>query len=298
VLVYWPIVAVWVAVLGTVILFYIRNPRVFGATRLLLAVLAIDTIGNIVENMNFGLYFGARYGYFLPATLGIFGQPTLLLVSKALNLASGCLVLTILLLRWLPAAVRERQTAERTAEVLREIATHDGMTGLFNRGQFLTLGEAEWARSRRYGRPLSMLMFDIDRFKSVNDRHGHDVGDLVITQIAKICRDCTRKVDIAARLGGEEFAVLMPETKLSDARLLAERLRKTVSGSKILLDHTQLHVTVSVGVSQAVDLDNFSALIKATDRALYDAKRSGRNRVCYFGRNLNLRVAANTEIPA
>jgi diguanylate cyclase (GGDEF)-like protein len=297
VLVYWPIVAVWAAVLGTVIYFYIRNPRAFGTTRLLLAVLAIDTIGNIVENIYFGVYFGAQYGYFPPVTLSVLGRPILLLVPKLLNLASASLVLTILLLRWLPAAVRERQTAERTAEVLREIATRDGMTGLFNRDQFLTLGEAEWARSRRYGRPLSMLMLDIDQFKSVNDQHGHDVGDRVITQIAKICRDCTREVDIAARLGGEEFAILMPETELSDARLLAERLRKTVCGSKILVDHTQLQITVSIGVGQAVDLDNFSALIKATDRGLYDAKRSGRNRVCYLRRDLNVRPTIDTVIP-
>jgi diguanylate cyclase (GGDEF)-like protein len=298
VLVYWPIVAVWVAVLGTVIYFYIRNPRAFGTTRLLLAVLAIDTIGNIVENIYFGVYFGAQHGFFPSAAVGLLGWPIVLFVPKLLNLASGCLILTILLLRWLPAAVQERQTAERTAEVLREIAIRDGMTGLFNRAQFLTLGEIELARSRRIGRPLSMLMLDIDLFKSVNDQYGHDVGDRVITQVAKICRDSTRNVDIAGRLGGEEFAVLMPETEISDARLLAERLRKTVCASNIIVDNAQLHVTVSVGVGQAVDLDNFTALIKATDRALYNAKRSGRNRVCYFGRDLNLRAAADTGIPA
>jgi diguanylate cyclase (GGDEF)-like protein len=192
---------------------------------------------------------------------------------------------TILLLHWLPAAIRERQAAERTADGLRVIASHDGLTGLFNRSQFLTLGEAEWNRAQRYGRPLAMLMLDIDLFKSVNDCYGHDAGDQVISQIAKVCRDCSRSADIAARLGGEEFAVLLPETERDAAGILAERLRQAVEDLRISANSEQVPVTISVGISAGGSFGSFSALIKAADVALYEAKHAGRNRVCYFDRH-------------
>lgn len=111
-IVYWAIVALWLAVLATVILAYIRNPRLFGATRLLLAVVAIDTVRNIVENFYFGLYFGAQYGLFPGAIVGVLGNPNLLIIPKLINVAAACVVLGLLLLRWLPTASRERADAD------------------------------------------------------------------------------------------------------------------------------------------------------------------------------------------
>ena len=111
-LIYWAIVALWLAVLGTVIVAYVRNPRTFGATRLLLAVVAIDTIRNIIENLYFGLYFGAQYGLFPGAIVGVLGNPNLLIIPKLINVGAACLVLGLLLLRWLPRATQERADAD------------------------------------------------------------------------------------------------------------------------------------------------------------------------------------------
>jgi len=281
-LIYWPIVAIWLAVLSTIVFFYCKNPRTFGPSRLLLAVLAIDTLRNLAENVYFGLYFGGQYGFFSQTMVTVLGQPALLIVPKLLNVASGCTVLTILLWHWLPSSARERETAERTTDALREIATHDGLTGLFNRQQFQILGEAEWQRARRYGRQLSMLMLDIDLFKRVNDEHGHDVGDEVIQKVAKTCRGQIRNADVAARLGGEEFGIMLPETEWKSACILAERLRQAILDIRVVSKGRPVRVSVSIGVAGAEGLQTLSALIKASDIALYEAKQSGRNRVCSF----------------
>jgi hypothetical protein len=114
-LVYWIIVALWLAALGVVAIAYIRNPRAFGAMRLLLLVVAIDTLRNIIENLYFGLYFGAQYGLFPGAIVGVLGNPYLLIIPKIINVAAAGAVLGLLLLRWLPAAERERTQAEQVA---------------------------------------------------------------------------------------------------------------------------------------------------------------------------------------
>ena len=116
-LIYWVIVALWLTVLGTVILAYLRDPRAFGAMRLLLAVVAIDTVRNVIENFYFGLYFGAQYGLFPGAIVGVLGNPSLLIIPKLINVAAAGAVLGLLLMRWLPAALRER--AEATDDVRR-----------------------------------------------------------------------------------------------------------------------------------------------------------------------------------
>jgi diguanylate cyclase (GGDEF)-like protein len=281
-LTYWVIVAIWMMVLGTVGVFYLRNPRAFGTTRLLLAVVAIDTFRNIIENTYFGAYFGGIYGLLPPSFATALSPPILLILPKLLNVIAGCMVLLILLLRWLPATVRERSDTERTADDLRELASHDGLTGLYNRRHFLVLGQTEWDRARRYRRPLSLLMIDIDHFKSVNDLHGHDVGDRILIEVAQICRDLVRGADIVARLGGEEFAALLPETRLDDAGILAERLRRAVSEMSLEHGAGVLRVGISIGVSEASPTTDIPALLKQADQALYEAKRAGRDRVCLF----------------
>jgi diguanylate cyclase (GGDEF)-like protein len=279
-LIYWLIVPIWLTVLITVAVFYIRNPRAFGTTRLLLAVITIDTSRNVVENVYFGLYFGSRYEIFPAALADLLGYPFFLILPKLANVAAGCVVLSLMLGRWLPAAIRERKATDETADELRKIAAVDGMTGLFNRRHFDALAAAEWERSRRYRRPLSVLMVDIDSFKSINDRFGHHVGDRVIVQIANACRDHRRQSDLVARLGGEEFALLLPETDLEAAVIVAERLRDVISRHVLALPDDNIAVTVSIGVSTASVENTLGDMLNEADGALYEAKGSGRNRVC------------------
>jgi diguanylate cyclase (GGDEF)-like protein len=167
------------------------------------------------------------------------------------------------------------------ADKLKELATVDGMTGLFNRRHFFSLAEIEWGRYQRHRRSMSLLMLDIDQFKSINDQYGHDAGDRVIVQIAEICRQEKRKSDVVARFGGEEFLLLLPETTLADARLVAERLRHQVEASVLPLASHAIKATVSIGVAQATPgMDTIFALIRTADNAMYAAKNAGRNRVC------------------
>jgi diguanylate cyclase (GGDEF)-like protein len=280
--VYWVVVCLWITIFSTVAKFYFRNDKTFGTTRLLLAVLALDALRNIIENVYFGLYFGAKLG-FLPASLvHTLGNPYLLILPKLTNICAGCIVMALLLLRWLPQEIRERAETERLAKHLHELATTDGMTGLVNRRQFITLAEAEWERSHRYHRNLCLLMLDIDRFKSINDNHGHYTGDEIIIIVAKLCLRQKRRSDVAGRLGGEEFAILLPETKQSDAYIFAERLRSLISAEYLSRIDGDISATVSIGMSTAAEAGSVSELLKQADTALYQAKRSGRNCVCCF----------------
>ncbi len=168
----------------------------------------------------------------------------------------------------------------RNAEQLEKLATTDGMTGLHNRRHFMKLAEAEWGRFQRHGRPLSLLMLDVDYFKSINDRFGHYVGDQVVAQIAALCREGRRVSDVVARIGGEEFALLLPETTAQAAYAVAERLRRDVEVSPLLSNSNGLAVTVSIGVAEAgPGMSGIIGLMKDSDRALYEAKGAGRNRV-------------------
>ena len=168
----------------------------------------------------------------------------------------------------------------RHADALRKLATVDGLTGVNNRRHFLEMAEAEWSRFQRYQRPLSIVMFDIDHFKSVNDRFGHDAGDAVLVEFAKVCRGMTRVSDIVGRLGGEEFAMLLPETDLSAAWAVAERLRQSVEEHAIDVGGQMLSITVSAGVAPAtVSMSGIPRLMKSADEALYTAKHGGRNQV-------------------
>lgn len=168
----------------------------------------------------------------------------------------------------------------RNAEQLEKLATTDGMTGLHNRRHFMKLADAEWGRFQRHGRPLSLLMLDADFFKSINDRFGHYVGDQVVAQIAALCREDRRVSDVVARIGGEEFALLLPETTAEAAYAVAERLRRNVEVSPLLSNRNGLAVTVSIGVAEAgPGMSGIVDLMKDSDRALYKAKGAGRNRV-------------------
>jgi diguanylate cyclase (GGDEF)-like protein len=165
------------------------------------------------------------------------------------------------------------------AAMLETLATTDPLTGLYNRRHFLDNLDAEWSRFQRYYRSVSVLMLDIDHFKSVNDRYGHAVGDAAIKAVAAACLDGKRKSDIVGRLGGEEFAVLLPETSLSRAKTVADRIRKRVMSAQIAAGKLQFGVTVSIGIAEAtVSMSGIEALMGAADHALYQAKAEGRNR--------------------
>jgi diguanylate cyclase (GGDEF)-like protein len=166
----------------------------------------------------------------------------------------------------------------RNAQQLEKLATIDSMTNLYNRRHFLTLAEAEWSRSQRHRRPLSVLMIDIDHFKAVNDRYGHAVGDEAIVSIASACREGKRGEDFAGRLGGEEFAVMLPETDQTQATVLAERIRERVANHTLTTQRVQFKVTISIGIAAATEgMAGLDVLLRAADQALYQAKAGGRN---------------------
>lgn len=172
--------------------------------------------------------------------------------------------------------------AARNARLFGEtqrLATIDGLTGLFNRNHFFQLAEQELRRGRRHKRGITVLMADIDHFKKINDRHGHQAGDRVLAQVGQCLRKMVRDMDIPGRYGGEEFAVLLPETLPSQALVVAERIRQAVSDLKITSDGERIPVTVSLGLAGDPNPESLNALMKTADAALYRAKESGRNRV-------------------
>ena len=167
-------------------------------------------------------------------------------------------------------------------ENLEQLARHDSLTGLLNRRYFFDLAEQELARALRHDRPLSLLMIDIDLFKQVNDTYGHAVGDKTLQKLSQIFSEIVREIDIVCRMGGEEFAILLPETGKEEAIEVAERLRLSVEKTEIPMEHgLPLHFTISIGVaSLKKQSDNIDTLLSRADNALYEAKRTGRNRVC------------------
>lgn len=164
---------------------------------------------------------------------------------------------------------------------LYHLATTDGLTGLTNQKHFQQRLLEEFFRARRHRSPLTLAMIDIDHFKQVNNCHGHVVGDRLLRQMAKILRDGVRINDLPARCGGEEFAVLLPETPLAGAMTVAEKLRETIQSARLRLGEQMLQITVSIGIAQLDPerMDKPVMLMQAADGALYRAKRLGRNRI-------------------
>jgi diguanylate cyclase (GGDEF)-like protein len=177
----------------------------------------------------------------------------------------------------LRAEIKERI---RVQEELRILATTDSLTGTANRRRFFELAEQEFKRSRRYPAPLSAMMLDADRFKSINDLHGHDVGDLVLKSLSRAVAAELRSTEIFGRLGGEEFAVALPETAIEGAAVVAERILRSVSELEVEVGGVRLSFTVSIGLAQVrAEDDCFDDALKRADQALYQAKAAGRNQV-------------------
>lgn len=172
---------------------------------------------------------------------------------------------------------------------LTQRASHDSLTGLFNRGYLNELGARETALAQRHGRPLAIAMLDIDHFKVINDTYGHDVGDLALKALAKTCRESIRQIDHIGRFGGEEFICIMPETTETEAMACAERLRANVAAMRIDTPRGVVQFTISIGVAlYAAERMDWEVLIKHADTAMYRAKQEGRN--C-------IRMAACKNIP-
>jgi two-component system cell cycle response regulator len=161
-----------------------------------------------------------------------------------------------------------------------EAALRDGLTLAYNKRHFLERMSAELAYARRHRTPLTLLMLDIDHFKSVNDGHGHPAGDYVLATLARLVMTALRAEDVFARYGGEEFAVLCRGVTLDQAALLAERLRSTIEAAVFEYQRRRIPITTSIGVASLRDpAGDATRLIADADGALYEAKRSGRNRV-------------------
>ncbi len=170
--------------------------------------------------------------------------------------------------------------SEITNAKLEELAFRDGLTGLYNHRYFQETLDREIARVKRYGHPLSLLLFDIDFFKKINDNFGHPAGDQVLINLAQCVSGAMRPTDIIARYGGEEFAVILPETNLAGMKVFAERLRRSTAALTTVVPNNTVQVTISCGGALLAAEDNFSKqdLIDSADRALYLSKQTGRNR--------------------
>jgi diguanylate cyclase (GGDEF)-like protein len=173
-------------------------------------------------------------------------------------------------------ATIKHQQSELEQHILE--AHSDGLTGIGNRRAFDLELARRLALWQRYGTQFSVLLFDIDRFKDVNDQHGHPAGDAVLRATAKVIRDSLREVDFAARYGGEEFAVILPDTDHRGALMAGDRVRKAIAAAQIPWDDKKLSITVSVGIAGLSLRDDAAALMRRADEALYISKRAGRNR--------------------
>jgi diguanylate cyclase (GGDEF)-like protein len=191
--------------------------------------------------------------------------------------------------RLLERSLRYALERNRLLNKLSDLAIRDELTGLYNRREMKRLLGEEFERHQRHGHHLSLIMIDIDHFKTVNDTFGHPVGDQVLSWLADKLRQSMRALDRPARYGGEEFAIILPETSAQEACQVAERLRQAIAAQSYEQEHDQagqsqrISITISLGVAEIPgDADEITSLVQAADRALYTAKRDGRNRTINF----------------
>jgi diguanylate cyclase (GGDEF)-like protein/PAS domain S-box-containing protein len=175
---------------------------------------------------------------------------------------------------------RDVSESKRLQSELEHLASTDALTGVPNRRAFVERAARELERASRYGRAVSLLLLDVDRFKSVNDNHGHPAGDAVLQRVAEVCCETLRACDTFGRIGGEEFAAVLPETDAAGAARTAERLRASIAASSTQVPQGSLRVTVSIGVAPCAEGEaGLEGVLVRADEALYEAKAAGRNRV-------------------
>jgi diguanylate cyclase (GGDEF)-like protein/PAS domain S-box-containing protein len=203
-----------------------------------------------------------------PAEASALGEAEHLVVSEVSQEAAYCLV------------IRDITDKREASEKLRQATSCDHLTGIANRRAFYEAAELEFERWRRSPRPMSLLLFDADHFKRINDGHGHPAGDAVLRHLAQILTASFRQVDVVARIGGEEFAVLLPSTPLQGACVVADRVRAAIEATTVRVDGVDIRFTVSGGVAAMDDsISGLDALMKRADAHLYAAKAAGRNRI-------------------
>jgi diguanylate cyclase (GGDEF)-like protein len=288
-----------------------RNHRILALTSmaatLLLEVLFVEILNRLHTGMTYGiggfmffmfapllLFAGFSWRLNLCYTLLAAGIPHLLAL---VDFAQGFQHQHYAVLIW-PTAILMTLVHLATAtsylhryelETALELASNtDPMTGVSNRRHFMPLLRQEIARGQRFEHHASLLMLDIDHFKSVNDTYGHPTGDMVICALADICRGASRAIDVVTRLGGEEFAIMLPDTDTQGALAVAERVRATVERTLMTsLVGVTFRFTVSIGIAEQVPEDTSEDnLIEMADAALYQAKLSGRNRVACLPRRV------------
>lgn len=183
-------------------------------------------------------------------------------------------------LKYIPKGDPERLSYDK----LQEDARTDALTHCFNKGYFNRAAETEVKKCKVTGLPLSLIIFDLDHFKGLNDNHGHDAGDYVLKELAQIIqKNGVREKDIFARYGGEEFVILLPGTNLKDGFAIAERLRKLIENHSFVYDQKKLPVTASIGIADyRKGVLNGTELFKRADQAVYKSKENGRNQVNFF----------------
>lgn len=180
-------------------------------------------------------------------------------------------------------ATRKKEL-ESANETLQRVSRTDGLTGLFNRSYWEDCLTLEFQRSQRSSRPASLILLDIDHFKTFNDTHGHQAGDQALRVVAQILKKFRRATDVAGRYGGEEFGIILPETTAEQAGIYAERLRQKIAATEINWDGASLALTISVGISELQsNMHVHHDWIEASDNALYQAKSEGRDRVKIIG---------------
>ncbi len=190
------------------------------------------------------------------------------------------------------------QELKRANERLQRLTFTDEMTGIFNYRFMKKQLETEIQRSTRYAKPLSACLIDVDHFKTINDRYGHQAGDSVLKDLAKLINEATRSVDFVGRYAGDEFMIIFPDTVVNDAVRLCERIRKRVADHSFIAHDQQIRVSISVGVAD-FDLKRRKAvdtLVEASDKCLYKAKELGRNRVVSTVRGLEKKSEASVSV--
>lgn len=239
-----------------------------------------------------GLWAGLRWGAicfitvmaaYLLETSGVaqFAGFENTMLDRLIDLGGAIVAASIAI--WYSDSLKSRSLAEleKAKAQLNYFATIDPLTNTFNRRYFLELSERKIKRTQTSNGHASFLLFDIDHFKKINDEHGHIIGDQVLQGIAQICLKNLRPDDILGRFGGEEFVVLLPETKLEDARNIAERLRLLIAETPIETEIGTINTTISIGVAikEKTTTMSIEQLLSRADRAMYHAKQAGRNRV-------------------
>lgn len=176
---------------------------------------------------------------------------------------------------------------KRVQSILENLATRDSLTNLYNRRHFLALAEHEWKRASRYGRPFSVLMLDLDDFKQINDQYGHAMGDQALILVAGIIQAALRQVEIAGRYGGDEFAVILPNTPSENGSIVGRRIRDEITNQYLQTRTGQIKLTVSIGIAGLSNgrwdkIKSLDELLHQADRALYLSKGSGKNQVSLY----------------